>query len=645
VPALGIVIGLGLGLLAGGRFDNLVDVRFRWLWLVVLAFLARLVLDQGLSAGSVPDQLRPWLVAGIYATLTVALLANRSLPGLTAAAVGTAVNGLVIIANGGWMPVWQPSLAAAGFDSTVVHSNFHTLLAGPLDASFLLHGGPLVDLIPIPLPLLQSVVSVGDVLLAAGLGFFVFAATVRLPAMFPVPAVVGPVDIAMPAPGGATTAASALAPARGAFGHAYVRLATNGAFSAMWLGQVISSLGDRIHQVALVFLVARATDSSPLALGLVFAAITVPGLIVGPFAGALVDRWDRKHVMVASDLIRAAIVCLIPLASLLHVALIVALVFALSAVSSFFRPARSAALPRVVPDEDLLTANSAMWVADTVSDLVGYGLGGLFVAFLGSSLVMAFWLDGASYLVSAALVAAVVIPPLAAGARGTAETTEGMTTAEQGSAEGAPAAAAGSSILGDMAVGWRFMRAEAVLLATTVQAGVAEYGLGALTALSPLLVATLAVGMMDAPTAYGAFEMVMGAGLVAGGVVLGGLADKLPKGPSIIIAFTALGLAIAAMAVTGNLYVALAMAAVVGLANVTFVVPSQTLFQQRTPDQMLGLVVSIRLAVVNGVLALAMATSGALAEVFGLRPVLAVCGLLTAAAGLAGLANRSIRRA
>jgi MFS family permease len=84
---------------------------------------------------------------------------------------------------------------------------------------------------------------------------------------------------------------------------------------------------------------------------------------------------------------------------------------------------------------------------------------------------------------------------------------------------------------------------------------------------------------------------------------------------------------------------------IVGLGNATFVVPSQTIFQQRTPDEMLGRVVAIRLALVSGMLALAMATSGALAQTFGLRPVLAACGLLTAAAGLAGLAVRSIRRA
>ncbi len=181
--------------------------------------------------------------------------------------------------------------------------------------------------------------------------------------------------------------------------------------------------------------------------------------------------------MVGSDLIRAGIVGLIPVVSGWSVGLVVVLVFILAAVSSFFRPARTAALPQVVPDEDLLTANSAMWIADTVSDLVGYGLGGLFVAFLGSSLALAFWLDGASYLASAALVAAVVIPPIVR-----------MPRAALGAAgELAP----GTSIQAELQEGWRFLHAETVLFATTIQAAIAEYGLGALTTLTPLLVASL----------------------------------------------------------------------------------------------------------------------------------------------------------
>jgi predicted MFS family arabinose efflux permease len=586
----------------------------------LLAAAGRFGLDAALAGGGVPDGLRLWLVLAVYILLTAMLVVNRSLPGLTAAALGTVANGLAIAINGGWMPVWKPSLAAAGFDPEAVHSNFHTLLSGPVDSTFFAHGGPLADVIPIPIPILQSVASVGDLLLAAGLTFFVFAALVRVPALV----------TSGPASGGVATYGGAAGRERvGAMRHPYARLATNGPFSAMWLGQVISSLGDRIHQVALVFLVTRATDSSPLALGLVFAAMTVPSLLVGPVAGAFVDRWDRKRVMVGSDLIRAALVVAIPAAAAIHVGLVMALVFGLAVVSSFFRPARVCAVPQVVADEDLLSANSAMWIADTASDLVGYGLGGLFVAFLGSALALAFWLDGASYLVSGLLVAAVAIPRLV------------PTSDASGEGSVAPA----PSLRADLATGWQFLRSETVLFATTIQAALAELGLGALTALSPLLVAGLALGSIDAPMAYGLFEMSMGVGLVGGGIVLGGVATRLPKGPTIVAAFTATGVMLVAFAAIGSLPVALVLAGLVGIANVSFAVPSQTIFQQRTPGGLLGRVVAIRLAAVNGVLAVGMVTSGALAQAFGFHAVLVACGILTVGAGLAGLAFRSIRDA
>jgi MFS transporter, DHA3 family, macrolide efflux protein len=608
IPSLGVLLGLCLGLLVGGALDNLLDVRLRWLPVLLAGALARFGLDWLLGAGSVPDGVRMWLVLATYMSLTTMLLLNRTLPGMAAAALGTAANGVAIVVNGGWMPVWQPSLAAAGFDSDHVHSNFHTLLAAPLDNGFLAHGGPLADVIPIPLPIIQSVVSVGDLLLGAGLAFFMFAAVVRAPVL---------VSVAIPRrPTGAVVIG------RGAFRHPYVRLATNGTFSAMWLGQVISSLGDRVHQIALVFLVAGATNSSPLALGLVFAAMTVPTFLVGPIAGALVDRSDRKWVMVASDFVRAGLVFAIPLVSSVSIGLVVAIVFLIACASSFFRPARAAALPRVVPDEDLMTANSAMWIADTVSDLAGYGLGGLFVAFLGSALSLAFWIDGASYMASGALIAAVTIPRIAPAA-------------------GAVAA----SLREDMLAGWRFLRAETVLFATTIQASIAEFGTGALMALSPLVLKALPLGNLDAPTAYGFFEMSMGVGLVGGGVVIGAIASRLPKGPAIVAGFVAMGVALVLFGITGNLWVALVIAAVIGVANVAYVVPSQTIFQQRTPDQMLGLVVAIRLAMVNAMLAISMATTGFLAQIFGVDAVLIGCGILTAVAGLAGLAVRAIRDA
>lgn len=623
MPAVGVILGLLLGLVVGGSLDNLIHVRLRWLPLLLLAACGRLVLDGALGANAVPDGLRLWLVVATYLLLTSMLFLNRTLPGLTAAGIGTAANGMAIVANGGWMPVWKPSIEAAGLDPAQMHSGFHRLLTGPIDASFFTHGGPLVDIIPVPLPMLQSVASIGDVLLGSGLGLFVFAALVKSPAIV--------VERWTVAPDGSHRAAMASVireadratrPSAGPLAHPFVRLATNPAFSAIWLGQIISSMGDRLHQVALVFLVAGATHESPLALGAVFACMTLPTVLVGPLAGALVDRWDRKRVLVISDLVRAAIVALIPVASGFHVALVVVLVFALAAVSAFFRPARAAALPQVVPSDELVTANSAMWLADNLSDLVGYSLGGLFVAFLGSQLTLAFWVDSATYLASAALVAAVAIPRLVAAH------------------DGPP-----SGLIGDLVAGWQFLRSEAVLAASTVQASVAEYGLGALTGLSPLLIAALPLSRLEPPAAYGMFEMSIGIGLVGGGFLIGAIAQRLRKGLTIVAGFVILGLAVVMLSLTDSFALVLLLAGAIGVANVTFVIPSQTLFQQRTPGNMLGRVVAMRLAMVNAALALAMVTSGGLAQVVGFRPVLIACGALTFVAGLAGAFNKAIREA
>jgi MFS family permease len=139
--------------------------------------------------------------------------------------------------------------------------------------------------------------------------------------------------------------------------------------------------------------------------------------------------------------------------------------------------------------------------------------------------------------------------------------------------------------------------------------------------------------------------MAMSVGLLGAGVVMGGLATRIPKGRTIVAGFIALGLALIGLAATGSLALALVLAGVVGVANVVFAVPSQTIFQQRTPANLLGRVIAIRLAMVNAMLAISMATSGLLAELFGLHAVLAACGILTLVAALAGLGFRAIRDA
>ncbi len=716
----GIALGLIVGLLAGGNLGNLVSVRLRWVALLFGAVIVRSLTEGAIRGGvEVADTLRLPLFGLAYAMLLAALWVNRRHPGIVIAFVGILGNAIAILVNGGFMPVWEPSLAGGGFGPGDLDAALHVILPPPIDASFLVHAGPLGDVIPVPLPILQDVISTGDVLISAGLAFFLFATLVRSPDELdadeaelagrrlvglagsarltptrgrPRPGVSAETGLASgPAAGPATglapgfaqasvlerpailggsgpgLTAPALAPLDLDYGiggavaiprppavpaappivervrrHPYVRLALNGSFSALWVGQLVSLFGDRVHQVALAFLVLGVTNS-PFAVGLVFLAATAPNLLLGPVAGTFVDRWDHKEVMVVSDLLRASVVLLIPVAAVVNIYLVYPLVFLLTSISIFFRPARTAVLPRIVRDDELLTANSAVWVGETLADVIGYPLAGLFVAFVGSALPLAFWIDGATYLGSALLIATMAVPPLmrAAGPAASAAGPEAAATVE---AAGTPGVWA--SFREELLEGWRFLRAETVLLANTFQGVVGQFATGVLLALTPVYARdVIERGAVDAVAAYAFLETAIGVGSLVGGFVIGLVGVRLAKGRLVIVGYTAWGLCAAALALAGSLPVALALIAGTGLANMVYIIPSQTLFQERTPPELIGRVVGFRFSLVFGSLTLALAVSGLLAEIVGVAPVLALFGLVTAGAGLAGLLVPAVRDA
>ena len=132
--------------------------------------------------------------------------------------------------------------------------------------------------------------------------------------------------------------------------------------------------GDRLHQLALGVLVCQVTGSY-VATGLVFLMAAIPNLLLGPIAGTFVDRWDQKRVMVASDLLRALLVLLIPVVAAIDIVLVYPMALLVTTVSLFFRPARAAVVPRIVRPDDLLAANSALWTAESLADILGYPIG------------------------------------------------------------------------------------------------------------------------------------------------------------------------------------------------------------------------------------------------------------------------------
>jgi MFS family permease len=711
---ISLVLGLALGTLAGGTITNLASVRLRLVQLLFLGLALRYATQFAIEGGvGVADTFRLPLFAAGFVLLLAGLWLNREQPGLPLAFVGILLNGVAVVTNGGYMPVWEPSLLAAGLTPADVGSAFHKLVGvaagGGIPSDFLAQAGPLGDIIPIPIPFLRNVASIGDMFLAAGLAFFLFAITVRHPteleeagaaairrrlgslrlspeeaaaaeaaAMLESGALVAIDTRDVPPwpptdrpPGFETTLVTAASLERpmqlggsavGSEGspqrlfnvpaipiphvppvlervrrHPYVRLALDSSFSALWTGQLVSALGDRIHQVALAYVVYDATNSA-LAVGAVFLVATLPNLLFSPIAGTFVDRWDHREVMIVSDLLRAGIVLLIPLAAVTNLALAYPLVFLVTTVSIFFRPAKVAILPRIVQDQDLVPANSALWVGETFADIGGYLIAGLFVALLGSQLPLAFWVDAVTYLASAVLIASIAVAPAGRAAAGAvagaaAETARGLRGAI-------------STFSAELGEGWRFLRGETALLANTLLAVAAQFMLGIILALTPVYASTaLELGRFSDREAYAFLEGAIGAGNLVGGFVIGLIGSRLGLGRMVVVGYVVTGGFVALMALSGNLPLAIGMAFGVGVGNLAFVIPSQTLFQRRTPPEMMGRVLGLRFSLVFGSMTLAMGVGGVLGEWFGAAPVIGVFGLVTVAAGLVGALVPAVRDA
>jgi len=127
--------------------------------------------------------------------------------------------------------------------------------------------------------------------------------------------------------------------------------------------------------------------------------------------------------------------------------------------------------------------------------------------------------------------------------------------------------------------------------------------------------------------------------------VLGAVAGRAPKGKMIILAYTVFGVITVFFGLAASIPVVLGLAFGLGITNMAFVIPSQTLFQERTPPELMGRVVSFRFALVFGGMSVAMALGGLAIDIAGPHVVIAAAGLISIAAGLAGLFVRAVRDA
>lgn len=187
----------------------------------------------------------------------------------------------------------------------------------------------------------------------------------------------------------------------------YRTLLQNRNFRLLWLGQAVSTFGSLFTRIAIPIYVYNLTDSlSQLGLA-AFSSLVAP-LCFGLFAGALVDRWDRRRTMLAVDIISAAVLLILMGLSLLELSLplklasLYAINFVMALLRELFNPARVAIFPEVVKEEELLTANSLDQATTTFGELLSYPIAGFALFYFGASI--AFGIDALTFLLSAVLL-------------------------------------------------------------------------------------------------------------------------------------------------------------------------------------------------------------------------------------------------
>ena len=173
-------------------------------------------------------------------------------------------------------------------------------------------------------------------------------------------------------------------------------------FTKLWVGQSVSMVGSQVTMLALPLTAATFLGASALQMGILSAAESLPALILGLFAGAWVDRYKRRPVLITADIGRALVLGVIPLAALLGILrmeILYVVGFLTGGLGLFFNVAYRSYLPGLVGKEHLVEANSKLELSNSVAEIIGPGAAGGLTQLIGAPLAIA--VDAASFLVSA----------------------------------------------------------------------------------------------------------------------------------------------------------------------------------------------------------------------------------------------------
>lgn len=348
-------------------------------------------------------------------------------------------------------------------------------------------------------------------------------------------------------------------------------------FFLLWTGQMVSQVGDKFYGIALAWWILQQTNS-PVIMGFFMAASVLPGLAFGVFAGVYIDRWNRKILIIASDILRGICVIVITFLSIMDILAlwhIFTAAILISLASAFFDPTVKAVIPQIVEQEQLPRANALSEMVEAASIIIGPVLGAAFVSLFGFTLV--FLINGLSYLISAFFEGFMIVPPQV-------DSSPGINTLRH-----------------EIATGIKYLLSRRKLVITVGVIGIAHLFVGALIVSLPFLAKELSG---DSIQTLGNLEMMMGFGMLLGALYihLRGKSDFKDKNLFVFIA--AMGIFYLSIAIAKSVtstfalpYMLLLLLIGAAIANAS--VYWQSILQLNTSSDMAGRVFSISSMVGN----------------------------------------------
>jgi DHA3 family macrolide efflux protein-like MFS transporter len=386
-------------------------------------------------------------------------------------------------------------------------------------------------------------------------------------------------------------------------------------FFFLWLGQVISNFGDRLNQMALVALVYQRTPGSAMALAKLISFTVIPVFIIGPVAGVLIDRLNRRHLMIIADILRGLLVLAIPLFIMANQILLIYLAVFLMAL-----------IPELVSKEKLLVANTLSDTTHMIGNVAGLVVAGIIVNIPAIGAIGGFYMDAASFFISAALIAMIIQKEFVKDVRRDLEVTREVFESSLR-----------RSVFGEIREGItylvRYSTMRFVIFALFLL-------MAAIGTISCVIIIFIQEAFGNATRDLGLLGMFLVGGLFCGALLYGRFGQRLEKRKVILLSFFASGLLImlfsASVRFHPNLLTSGLMAALLGAAVSPIAASTNTLTHEVIPEEARGRIFSSLEVVIHLAFLLFMFVAAYAANYTDRFWILVSAGAILSVCGLAG---------